>query len=31
MSVLRIGKRIGRLESAEVGRVIEGLNEILGV
>lgn len=31
LSVMRIGKRLGRLESADVGRIIEGLNEILGV
>jgi mRNA interferase MazF len=31
LSVVRLGKRLGRLESTDVGRVIEGLNEILGV
>ncbi len=30
MSVLRIGKRIGTVSAADVGRVLEGLNEILG-
>jgi mRNA interferase MazF len=30
LSVLRLGKRIGRAKSEEVEQVIEGLNEILG-
>ena len=30
LSVLRLGKRIGRATSEEVAQVIEGLNEILG-
>lgn len=30
LSVLRLGKRIGRAKSEEVVQVIEGLNEILG-
>jgi mRNA interferase MazF len=30
LSVQRVGKRIGTVSAADVGRVIEGLNEILG-
>jgi mRNA interferase MazF len=30
LSVLRLGKRIGRAKTEEVEQVIEGLNEILG-
>jgi len=30
LSVERIGKRLGRISPAQVTRVIEGLNEILG-
>ena len=30
LSVLRLGKRIGRASSEEIAQVIEGLNEIVG-
>lgn len=30
LSVLRVGKRIGRASSEEIAQVIEGLNEIVG-
>ena len=30
LSVERIGKRLGRIPSSDVTKVIEGLNEILG-
>jgi len=30
LSVLRLGKRIGRASSEEIAQVIEGLNEIIG-